>query len=312
MKTILLLGGYGFIGTNIMKYIDTYLYSKFRVIVFDRFLQHPYGIHFNCIQCSYAGDFSDGILMEQIFSENKIDMVIHSLSTTIPMNSMNARYDVESNLLPTLDLLSIMCKHNVMDMVYISSGGAIYGDVTNAIHKEDEDVFPISSYGIIKLSIEKYLMQYAKLYGLKPLILRLSNPYGKYHYSMKQGICNVAVSYAMQKRLFTVYGDGHAQKDYIYIGDFVNIMFKLILKNISKDIINIGSQQIHSVNDILHLVRLYVPDFVWEYKNSSQYDVNYLQLNTEKLHKYIGDYEFMSLDEGIKIIVDWKKENKQE
>ena len=157
MKTILLLGGYGFIGTNIMKYIDTHLCSMFRVIVFDRSLKHPYGITFNCVQRSYAGDFSDSILMDRIFTENKIDMIIHSLSTTIPMNSMNARYDVESNLLPTLDLLSIMCKHNVMNIVYISSGGAIYGDVTNAIHKENEDVFPISSYGIIKLSIEKNL-----------------------------------------------------------------------------------------------------------------------------------------------------------
>ena len=180
-KNILILGGFGFIGTNILKFIDTNLANQNQCIVFDRVNQHPYGVDISCVSKVYAGDFSNSQLIEKIFAENAIDIVIHSLSTTIPVESQNARYDVESNLLPTLDVLNCMLKYNVKNIVYISSGGAIYGN--NACkHTELDNVSPISSYGVVKLAIEKYILQYTQLFGIQSLILRLSNPYGSYRY----------------------------------------------------------------------------------------------------------------------------------
>ena len=176
MKTILILGGYGFLGTNIMKYVDANLQGKYRFIVFDKFEKHQGGVTFNNIIKTYTGDFSDAELMERIFQENHIDLIIHALSTTVPVDSANARYDVETNLLPTLDVLALMVKYGVKDIVYISSGGAVYGTRDNKAHEESDAVYPISSYGVVKVATEKYMMQYAQLYGLRPLILRLSNP----------------------------------------------------------------------------------------------------------------------------------------
>ena len=94
MTNILLLGGFGFIGTNVLKFIDEHYSNKFRFIVFDKFQSHPRGVSFNCIQNVYAGDFSDDSFIEQIFIENKIDIVLHSLSSTVPSTSRNAQYDV--------------------------------------------------------------------------------------------------------------------------------------------------------------------------------------------------------------------------
>lgn len=304
-KTILLLGGYGFIGSNILEYIDTNLGNQYNVVVFDMQTSHRDGLLFSCVNASYAGDFSDSILLESIFKNHKIDYVIHSISTTIPITSFNARYDIESNLIPTIELMNIMLNYNVKKIVYLSSGGAVYGNMKKD-HRETDVVYPISSYGVVKLSIEKYLMQYATLYGLEPLILRLSNPYGKYHYSMKQGLCNVAVNCAVNNNEFIVYGDGNAQKDYIYVGDFVDILFKLIILDVSNEVINIGSRQVYSVNEILHNISYYIPDFTWQYQDSSKYDIKYFNLNTEKLHKYIGDYNFMGLSEGIQLIINWE------
>ena len=127
MKNVLILGGYGFLGTNIMKYVDEHLHQQYRFIVFDKFAKHMGGVEFGCVERTYAGDFTDTALLESIFRENKIDLVIHSLSTTVPVDSANARYDVETNLLPTLDVLALMVKYGVKDIVYISSGGAVYG-----------------------------------------------------------------------------------------------------------------------------------------------------------------------------------------
>ena len=126
MKTILIIGGYGFLGTNILKYIEDYLKDQYRVLVIDRFPENRDGLVLDCVAKSYAGDFSDSAFVDRVFSENKIDLVIHSLSTTIPSLSFNARYDVVTNLIPTLELLNCMVRHEVKEIVYISSGGAVY------------------------------------------------------------------------------------------------------------------------------------------------------------------------------------------
>lgn len=196
----LLLGAYGFIGTNLMKYIDS-VGLGYKVIAFDRYQNHPMGISFQCVDVSYSGDFSDESVIETIFAKHSIDLVIHRISTTIPIGGQNAIYDIESNLLPTIKLLDIMGKYHCKKIVFISSGGAVYGDGREP-HSERDAVYPKSSYGVVKVAIEKYLFQYALGAGIKPFVLRLSNPYGRYHYSMKQGIVNVALNKARQKRVF--------------------------------------------------------------------------------------------------------------
>ena len=308
MKTILLLGGYGFLGTNILNYIENHLKRKYQIIVFDRYVSHPAGLSFSCVLKTYAGDFSDGLLLRSIFHENQIDIVIHSLSTTIPINAYNAKYDIESNLIPTVNLLDIMADNHVQNIVYISSGGAIYGETSVNKHSENEVVYPISSYGIVKLAIEKYLIQYEYLYGIRPLILRLSNPYGKYHYSQRQGICNVAIDCALNNTTFKVWGDGNARKDFIFVEDFVRILFTLLNKDSIQRIINIGSGNVLSVNQILMTIKGMIPSFQWEYENSSRLDVSESSICISLLTSLIGDFCFTPLEKGLEHTLKWAKE----
>ena len=163
MKRILLLGGFGFIATNILKYIDENCVEDFEVFIFDRIAQHPKGMAFKCVKKVYVGDFSDETNMAHIFQDNKIDIVLHLLSSTVPATSSNAQYDVESNLISTLKLMGVMDKFGVKDIVYMSSGGAIYGDYLQKVHHEEDAVYPKSSYGVVKLAIEKYLLSYSEL-----------------------------------------------------------------------------------------------------------------------------------------------------
>ena len=294
-------------GTNILKYIEDNLTQEYSAIVIDRFPENRAGLVFQCVRKSYSGDFSDTSFVEQVFAENRIDLVIHSLSTTVPALSFNARYDVETNLIPTIELLNCMVRHQVYNIIYLSSGGAIYGESRGTPHQETDDVFPISSYGVVKLAIEKYLMQYARQYGLKRLILRLSNPFGPYHYSMWQGICNVAVDTALAGKALTVWGEGCARKDYIYVADFVKIMFLLEQKGISGEVFNIGSGQLYSVNEILVQVKKQIPGFRWSYSDSMQNDVTQFELDLSKLKRTIGEFDFVGLEEGIRRILDWKE-----
>ena len=307
MKTVLILGGYGFLGTNIMKYVDEHLRQQYRFIVFDKFDKHLGGVEFKCVEMTYAGDFTDKALIESIFRDNKIDLVIHSLSTTVPVDSANARYDVETNLLPTLDVLALMVKYGVKDIVYISSGGAVYGTRDQKPHLESDAVYPISSYGTVKVATEKYMMQYGQLYGLRPLIVRLSNPYGAYHYSMKQGVINIAMTKALRNETLQIWGDGNDKKDYIYVEDFVDILFKLLDKGVSNQVINIGSGTLLSVNEIADAVRALVQNFKEEHAVAKQFDASHFELNTDKLKSIIGEYAFTSFSDGLQKTYYWTK-----
>jgi len=305
-KTILLLGGFGFIGSNLLDYIDLHISDLFDVIVFDKFSHHPKNFIFNCINKNYAGDFSDDFVIETIFKENNIDVVIHALNTTVPATSANMRFDIESNIIPTLRLLDLMVIYGVKNIIYISSGGAIYGNKDFSLkHKEDDVAYPISSYGIVKLMIEKYLYQYSYLHDLKVTILRLSNPYGKYHYSDKQGVINVAVRSAFCTTPFCVWGDGSAEKDYIYVDDFCEILFRLIDMNEKYLLLNIGSGYVVSVNQLLYSIKELIPSFEWNYVKQVRTDVQRFELDITRLFSLIGPYKFTDIFNGLKKTVKW-------
>lgn len=297
MRNILLLGGYGFIGTNILKFVEKLSVKEYQFIVLDRYEMHPYGIPTPMAVKTYAGDWSDESLMDRIFKTEKIDCVIHAISSTVPITSDSARFDVQSNLLPTILLLDKMVQYGVNDIVFLSSGGAIYGEGQHS-HKETDEVFPKSSYGVVKLAIEKYLFLYTWK-GIRPLVLRLSNPYGPYHYSMKQGLINVALKTAELGKEFVVWGDGTATKDYIYVEDVCRILFQLLSLDVYGEVFNVGSGETLSVNQILYAIRNYYPNFVWRYLPQNNMDVNCISLNTSKLFKYLDRGNMMSFEKWL-------------
>lgn len=302
MKTILLLGGYGFIGTNLMKWVDK-KHLPYRFVVFDKFIQHPVGVQFDCIKSAYAGDFSDASCMEQIFAENSIDIVLHSLSSTVPLAVGSARYDIESNLLPTLSLLDSMVRHQVKDIVFFSSGGAVYGESEiGHLHKETDELYPKSSYGVVKLAIEKYMFLYSYLHGIRPLVLRLSNPYGLYHYSQRQGIINIAMRAAQQGNIFTVWGDGTATKDYIYVEDVCDVVFQLIDQQVTNEVINVGSGELLSVNQILEIIQQHYPSFEWQYQTANVSDVKRVELDLSKI-RHLLRINHSNFEQNIKLLI---------
>lgn len=306
MKTILVLGGYGFIGSNVLNYIDNNLDNSYNIILFDKNENHPYGINFNCICKKYYGDFSDVKLLKRIFIENKIDIVFHFINTTTPATSLNIKYDIESNLIATIDFVKLMIEFNVKNIVYLSSGGSIYGK-TSVKNSETSLTQPLSSYGIVKLTIEKYLMMFANNGKIMPLIIRLSNPYGPYHYSAKQGVINIALRSAIKNQKFTVWGNGENSKDYIYVEDFVQILFKLIEMKKYNEIINIGSGTLSSLNSIIsHINHLY-PNFSWTQSDIKLFDIPNFELDLRKLKKNINFFKFTNINDGIYKTNDWLK-----
>lgn len=311
---ILLLGGFGFIGTNILKYAET-LGSEYRMIVFDRFPNHLDNFRFSRVDKVYAGDFSDEYLLNKIFTENQIDVVLHSLSASVPSSSVDNIFDLKFNVIPTITLLNVMKAHDVKNIVFISSGGAVYGDntVKGDGHSEEDVLFPKSAYGVSKLVIEKYLYLYSTLYGFNVLVTRLSNPYGPYHYSQKQGVVNIALEKAIRGEKLEIWGDGNGKKDYIFITDFCKILFMLIEKGAYRyEVLNIGSGELLSVNQIADKIKTdIVSSFEWDYRQVNNLDVSSFKLDLSKLHSILGNFNYTSFEKGLALTYEWYQ-NKQQ
>jgi len=302
---ILLLGGFGFIGTNIIKEVLN-SYANYNIIVFSKNKSTFIVENKDKIKV-YLGDFSNCKLLEKIFYENKIDVVIHLISTTVPANSNNCIIpEIETNLINTINILDLMKKYSVNKIVFFSSGGTVYGTKKHCYSiAENSELNPICSYGVIKVAIEKYVQLYHYLYGIDYLILRVSNPYGEYHQSNIQGLINIVLKKIMNNEAIVVWGKGDAIRDYIYVGDVVKVLFYLLDKKIKNKTVNVGTGRGYSINEIIDIIRRVTNrQIIPEYKESRKNDINRVILNNSKLLK-LKEFHFISIEKGIEKTAKW-------
>ena len=303
-KKVLIFGGFGFVGTNLTE--ELIKRGNYEIIIFeakDVILQNPDLLNHVKV---YYGDFHNEKDYEIIFKENKIDIVFHLISTTVPSKSnQNILYDIDSNLVNSIKLLNLMKQYQIKNIIFPSSGGTIYG-ISKNIHKELDSTKPICSYGIMKLTIEKYLYLYHYLYDINYLILRLSNPFGKYHKNPQQGLINVVLDKFLEKKPIEIWGNGSIVRDYIFMEDIGKITVDLIEKNIQNEIINIGSGRGYSIMEIITIIKKIVGDFPIEFVEERKVDVPYIVLNIDKLNELI-DVNLMSIEEAINKTYIWLK-----
>ncbi len=301
-KNILILGGFGFIGSNIVE--ELLKMNLYNVIVFEfKGVTHKLA---DCVHV-YYGDFNNDADLAEVFKNHKIDVVVHLISTTVPATSNeNITYDINSNLIGTIRLLDMMLQYGINKIVFLSSGGTVYGEINENKAHENHPTNPICSHGIIKLCIEKYLLLYNRLHNLQYLILRASNPYGEYHKSDKQGFINVIIKKILQNRKIVIWGDGTIVRDFIYVKDLGRIVAYLLENNIFNQIINIGSGEGHSINQVIEYIAENQPHFEIQYETSRKYDVRKIILDIDKLNS-MKKFDFTDLKEGIYLTYQWCK-----
>jgi len=296
-KNLLLLGGLGFIGQNLIEELK----HEYNLIVFGHQPSHRSHDYLYC-----SGDFTKLEELEPVFQNYKIDLAIHLISSTIP-SSDDIVFDINSNITSTIHLLELLKKYFVSKILFCSSGGTVYG-LMNEKNQIDENhpTYPISAHGINKLAIEKYIYLYHYRYDLEYLIVRLSNPYGEKHASAEQGLINIALKKVINNDPVIIWGDGAIIRDYIYIKDCAKIIHDLLRKNIFNQIINVGSGQGYSINQILSLIRDRVGDFAIIYKSPRTFDVPKIVLDIHKLKSFIP-VQLTPINIGIYKTYQWLK-----
>jgi UDP-glucose 4-epimerase len=302
---ILVLGGSGFLGSHI---VDKFLAEKHDVSVYDlypeRFRRSPRGIKF------YTGDFGNVGALDELISTG-FDAVIHCVSTTTPKSSNESpEFDIQSNVIGTLYLLDICVKHKVGKLVFLSSGGTVYGDIGELqMVDESHAVRPRCSYGVSKLTIEHYLDVYRHLRGLDYVALRLCNPYGERQSPLRAlGALTVFLHRALQNQTIEIWGDGSVTRDFIYVGDVANAVYLATVSPIS-GVYNVGTGAGLSLRDVLHQIAKVIgrdPSVNWLPPRS--FDVPRIVLDATKLKKTTGWNLQTRLDEGVTMTADWLRQ----
>lgn len=299
---VLVLGGSGFLGSHI---VDKFLDSRHEVVVYDlypeRFRRSPAGITF------VTGDFGNVGALDELIA-TKFDAVIHCVSTTTPKSSNESpEFDIQSNVIGTLYLLDICVKHKVGKLVFMSSGGTVYGDVGEiALVDETHAVRPMCSYGVSKLTIEHYLDVYKHLRGLDYVALRLSNPYGERQSPLRAlGALTVFLHRTLKHQKVEIWGNGDVTRDFIYVGDVANAVYLATVNPIS-GLFNVGTGMGLSLKDILSHIGPVVgiePSVDW--LSARPFDVPRIVLDASKLSAATEWRCTTRLDDGIKITADW-------
>ena len=232
---------------------------------------------------------------------------LHLASASVPSTSnIDTVSDVNKNLIPTLNILNLSIKLCIKRIIFLSSGGAVYGNPLTKSINEEHPLNPISSYGIVKATVEMYLTLYQRIYGLKPLILRPSNPYGprQGHY-IAQGVISTFLRRVQKHESLTVYGDGNSTKDYIYINDLIHLIYELSIRD-SVGVFNLGSGIQTSINQIVDQIKKITgcaPEI--NYVDKQIYDVDHFVLDISKTMNLLGTYPFTFLEEGIAMTWAW-------
>ena len=302
MKCVV-LGGGGFIGSHLN---EALLASGHEVTIFDR-PAAPY--------LEYARERGAIIITGDFFNPEDTrraiagcDVVYHLVSGTVPQTSNdNPRYDVEANVLGTLQLLDELRKARIQKIVYASSGGTVYGIPQEIPIKESHPTEPTSSYGICKLTIEKYLYLYRTLYGLNYRILRPANAYGERQFVTEtQGVISAFLDKAVHGGKITVWGDGSIMRDFIYAGDLARAFLSAAAYEGEERIFNIGSGQGHSLNDIFAAIENIVQHPLQvEHGPGRPFDVPINILDIARARKDLAWEPTIGLLEGISREYEW-------
>ena len=300
MTEVLVTGGAGFIGSNL---VDLLLKEGYTVNVIDDLStgkKENLSSKVNFIR----GDIRNEQDIKRAL--NDVEIVFHlAAQASVAVSMKNPLLDVNVNTVGTLNLLETAFKREVDQLVFASTGGAIYGEPNEIPVAESHPEQPISVYGTSKLAAEKYIQLYQRL-GLKSSILRLANVYGPRQDPFGEaGVISIFLNNVKAKQPLHVFGDGSSSRDYIYVQDVARAMIAITKKPNDKPL-NLGSGKETVLNDLIKEIKSVVnlPVEV-VYGPERHGDVYRIYLDSSKLENHLNWKSETSLNEGLKNVWNW-------
>jgi len=301
-RNILLLGGGGFIGTALARRLYE---NKFTVHVLSR--------HFPDRQISpnlmfHKGNLDDKEILERLLPECRT--VVHLASSTTPgSSSRQPVLEADKNITPTLRFLDILQGYGNVHIIFVSSGGTLYGNPESTPVNETHPLNPLSFHGAGKVALEAFLRTFSILPEKNTTIVRPSNVYGPGQ-SLRSGfgVIRTMLEHVLRGTVMEIWGDGMSVRDFLYIDDMLSALIRLIDFPYDNNTYNVGSEIGYSLNQLKEIIETVSGKKLSAvYRPSRKSDVKTIVLDSSLLSEKIKWHPTISLKQGIEFTWKWLK-----
>lgn len=304
MRHCCIIGGSGFIGSHL---VEQLLARNRRLTVIGR-NPHPSralppGIDY------LAGDYGDTYFLKGVLKG--VDEVVSLAYSTVPKSSFeDPVYDILSNLPSAVKLFEIAADHSIEKLVFVSSGGTVYGKAQTLPIPEDHPTNPISAYGITKLATEKYAQMFHELKGLPVMCVRPANAYGEGQKAFTgQGFVATAAATILEQRNVVLFGEIGTIRDYIHVTDVATAIVAVLDHGSPGECYNIGSGIGRNNRDVLDalipLAKAVSLEVNITRKAARRFDVPVNILDSRKLQELSNWKPTVPFEEGIRKTWEW-------
>jgi len=305
MPKILVTGGAGFIGSHV---VDLFVQRGDQVVIIDD-LSTGRASNLNPAAKFYQMDIRDPKLGE-VFRTEKPDYVSHHAAQMDVRRSVaEPIFDASVNILGSINLIEFAKEFGVKRFVYISTGGAVYGEPERVPCEESDPVNPICQYGASKHTVEHYLFMYYVNYGLKYTVLRYPNVFGpRQDPQGEAGVVAIFTGKMLAGQSVTVNGDGEQTRDYVFVSDCAAANSMAVTVDHQPGIYNLGWGRPTSVNDIFSsLARIIDYSQPANHGPAKVGETRHIYLNASKAKKDFGWSPTVTLEDGLKRTVEYFK-----
>ena len=297
---ILITGGAGFIGSNLIRLLSKKRENK--IIVIDNFSKGTINYLKEYDVKIYKGDIKNYSFLKKIFK--KIDCVVHLAAGTSVIESIKSPLsNFRENLIPTLNLLNLSKDKKVKKFIFASSGGAIIGEKNNIVN-ENIVPEPSSPYGASKAACEAFCIAFSKSYGLNVKCLRFSNVYGPNSWHKKSIVATFYKNILRNKKT-TIYGDGTQTRDFIFVDDICKGIIKSMNSNYN-GVINLGAGKSYNLKYLIKKIKMITKSRVKiNYQNFRKGEIKKAKIDNSKAISLIKFSASQSFEEGLKKTWEW-------
>ena len=304
---ILVTGGAGFIGSHV---VDAYIAAGHQVAILDNFSTGTEA-NLNPAAEAHRVDLRDQPSVDKVIGSFRPDIVNnHAAQSEVPKSVADPTFDAQVNIIGGLNLLKACVDHAVKKVIFISTGGALYGEPDVVPADEDHPVRPLSPYGTSKYCFEQYLGTFKRTFGLEFTVLRYANVYGpRQDFHAEEGrVVAIFASRMLEGKPVTIDGDGEQSRDMLHVGDAATANLAALERG-DGGTFHISTAMPVSVNDLYRKLAL-----LTGYKQPPNYgparkgDVYRIGLDNTRAKVGLGWEPGVDLEEGLSLTVDYFRE----
>jgi UDP-glucose 4-epimerase len=309
MAKILVTGGAGFIGSHV---VDLFVDRGYEVVILDD-LSTGRVSNLNPAAKLYQMDIRNPKVRE-VFEAERPDFISHHAAQMDVRRSVaQPIFDADINILGSINLLECAKDFGIKRFIYISTGGAVYGEPERLPCDEAHPINPICQYGASKHTVEHYLYMYYVNNGLKYTVLRYPNVFGpRQNPHGEAGVVAIFTGKMLAGEPVIINGDGDQTRDFVYVGDCARANYLALTTDHQPGIYNLGWGRPTSVNDIFSaLVKITGYALSVQHGPAKVGETRHIYLDASKIKRDLGWTPTISLEEGLEKTVAYFKISEQ-